>query len=100
LKKLSVKDIVSSIEKWCPTIPNTYKFTSGKLPLMTFAHCPVKTLHGYNDCANCKFINGLTLMGKDKFFIIRQKIHNCYFTLFDCKDVNLNYKYTIEDKRW
>lgn len=55
----------------------------GELPLMTFAHCPYKTLFG-NDCAHCTFKEGLILSReKRRYRVVRTKVHNCYFALFE-----------------
>jgi hypothetical protein len=98
LKDMGVKEFVSSIEKWCPTIPNTYKFVGDRTPLMYFAHCPIKTLYK-NDCSSCKFGGKLKLKGNDDFYISRQKIHNCIFTLYNRKNTKSDYKYKIIDER-
>lgn len=51
------------------------------LPLMTFAHCPFKTLFG-NDCAHCSYKNGLTLTRGGKRYNVRRTIvSRCYFSL-------------------
>ena len=98
LKDMGVKEFVSSIEKWCPTIPNTYKLVGDRTPLMYFAHCPIKTLYK-NDCSSCKFGGKLKLKGNDDFYISRQKIHNCIFTLYNRKNTKSDYKYKIIDER-
>ncbi len=61
---------------------NGYKLVKGNEYLMTFAHCPFKTLFN-NDCKNCTFSKGLHLQGKNghEFLIRRYQISQCYFTL-------------------
>lgn len=56
--------------------------TEETLPLMTFAHCPFKTLFG-NDCSRCTYKNGLTLSRAGKKYSIRRtKLSQCYFSLY------------------
>ena len=99
LKKLGVNEIVSSVEKWCPTISGTYKVVSGKLVLMTFAHCPNKTLQG-NDCSRCSHVGNLTLCDStNKYTIRRIKVHNCYFELVDSVESKSTYYHQIHDLR-
>ncbi len=53
-----------------------------ELPLMTFAHCPYKTVFG-NGCGNCKYKEGMAIWrGTHKYSVRRAKLHNCYFGLF------------------
>lgn len=53
-----------------------------ELPLMTFAHCPYKTLFG-NDCAHCSFKPGLTLKRERHTYSVRRiKASRCYFGLY------------------
>ncbi|MBE7082417.1 MAG: U32 family peptidase [Clostridiales bacterium] len=50
--------------------------------LMTFVHCPIKTIFK-NTCTNCKYCQDITYImdnGK-KFKLNRYKVKNCYFTL-------------------
>lgn len=54
-----------------------------EIPLMTFAHCPYKTLYGC-DCAQCAYKEGLILSReKRRYRVARTKLHNCYFSLFE-----------------
>ncbi|MBE7075165.1 MAG: U32 family peptidase [Clostridiales bacterium] len=50
--------------------------------LMTFVHCPIKTIYN-NDCSNCKYCDGLEyIMQNGKTFVLKRYILNhCYFTL-------------------
>lgn len=61
---------------------NLTAFYSGNFPLMTFAHCPYKTIFG-NTCKNCAFKPNLTYSseGLSTYNINRRKIFNCYFEL-------------------
>ena len=96
---LGVSEFVSSIEKWCPTIKNTYKINHTNHTLMTFAHCPNKTLGG--DCGICNHKNHLSLSGNVGDFKIRRfKLSNCYFELVDgMKSIGKNSDYQIIDLR-
>lgn len=89
LKEMGVDAIIFSKE--ISSQNGFYKFAYGKNSLMTFAHCPFKTLFN-NDCTQCKFNNNLELYGEDgrKYEIHRTVISQCYFTL---------YSKTIQDKR-
>ena len=93
LSKMGVTQMISSIEKWAPTIKGSYKIINGHMPLMTFAHCPYKTLYK-NNCSDCKFKGDIILSGNENYKIKRVKISNCYFELIDC--VNISYKYSNE----
>ena len=65
-----------------PSIESGELCYEDELPLMTFAHCPYKTLFG-NDCAHCTYKEGLMLSReKRKYRVVRTKAHNCYFSLF------------------
>lgn len=66
-----------------PSIESGAAYNKSEIPLMTFAHCPYKTLFK-NDCAHCTYKEGLTLTReKHKYRVVRTKVHNCYFSLFD-----------------
>ncbi|MDE7373326.1 MAG: hypothetical protein K2N18_04605, partial [Clostridia bacterium] len=68
-----------------PSIESGEAHYDGELPLMTFAHCPYKTLFG-NDCAHCTYKEGLILSReKRKYRVVRTKVHNCYFSLFSIR---------------
>ncbi len=52
------------------------------IPLMTFAHCPFKTIHG-NDCGKCTFKPNLTFHQSGKWYkVARHRLAQCYFSLF------------------
>lgn len=91
LNKLGVIECVSSIEKWSQTLTGSYKMSSGNMMLMTFVHCPVKTLYN-NDCKSCKYSGVMKLSSNNNYKIRRIKISDCYFELID--DVNIDYKYS------
>ena len=56
--------------------------TSSELPLMTFAHCPFKTIFA-NDCAKCAYKQGLMLKRERHEYAVRRvKLAKCYFQLF------------------
>lgn len=55
---------------------------SEDIPLMTFAHCPYKTLYG-NDCGKCSFKDDMILQReKHTYRIRRNKLSQCYFALY------------------
>lgn len=64
----------------------------GKFTLMTFCHCPYKTVYG-NDCKSCSFGKALAYVDVDgrKYNINRYRLSQCYFELLnnefvDCID--------------
>ncbi len=61
---------------------NLIWFKNGRFPLMTFAHCPYKTIHG-TTCKDCKHNAELKLKADygEIYQISRTKISNCYFKL-------------------
>lgn len=53
-----------------------------ELPIMTFAHCPFKTLYK-NSCDKCSYKNGLQIIrNSNKYRVRRVKISQCYFELY------------------
>ena len=55
--------------------------TSDELPLMTFAHCPFKTIYN-SDCSKCTFKQGLILKRERHEYAVRRiKLAKCYFEL-------------------
>ncbi len=55
---------------------------SENIPLMTFAHCPFKTIYG-NECSKCSYKPNLTLQRNGKWYkVIRHRLSQCYFSLF------------------
>lgn len=83
LNSLDINKICASIEADYEFI-NNYKLTSlsnGIFPLMTFSHCPYKSVFK-NDCKNCKFNNNLAYQRNSKNYQIKRiKISSCYFYL-------------------
>lgn len=83
LQSMGVGGITGSQEKWCPRVCGTYKMTEGKMVLMTFAHCPYKTLNG-SRCDACKFAGDIVISsGGSSYTIRRYKVHRCYYELVD-----------------
>lgn len=71
-----------------PSIESGAKYDKKEIPLMTFAHCPYKTLFK-NDCAHCTYKDGLMLTReKHKYRVVRTKVHNCYFSLLSKNENN------------
>lgn len=97
--ELGAKEIVASCEKWCPRLDGTYKIV-GNSSLMTFAHCPYKTLYG-NACNECKYNGSLTLSSEvgGQYKIVRNKIDNCYFELIEERSPDINGSAIICDMR-
>lgn len=55
---------------------------ASELPLMTFAHCPFKTIFG-TDCSKCSYRPGLVLKRERHEYTIRRiRISKCYFQLY------------------
>ena len=103
LKNLGVKEVVSSIENWFGGIANTYKMGSGNRVLMTFAHCPNKTLCG-NGCdatkTGCVYSDKLKLVSQSGEYPIRRyMISNCYFELIDDYNYSKTASNSIDDLR-
>jgi len=83
LRRMGVNEMVSSIEKWCPTIKGTYKVSKGRLVLMTLAHCPYKTIAG-STCDKCTFSGDIALEGAGHNFTLRRyRVARCYYELVD-----------------
>lgn len=99
LLALGVKDIVGSQEKWCPRVAGTYKITEGNTVLMTFAHCPYKTLNK-SKCDLCRFGGDITLTGGGASYKIRRyKVHRCYYELLDSARTKGSATHEVHDLR-
>jgi hypothetical protein len=99
LINMNVKSCVSSIEKWCGSVSQTYKMCKGKRVLMTMAHCPTKTINK-NNCDECKFAGDMRLSGeKSQYTIRRYRISKCYFELVDDVIENKESILQIDDLR-
>lgn len=101
LSCLGVKECVASIEKWCNPPVGLFKMCEGKRVLMTFAHCPSKTLTGKDcDCGECGYISNMTLKGDGgEYSIRRYRVKRCYFELVDSRYENKSSQKSIDDKR-
>lgn len=52
------------------------------IPLMTFAHCPYKTMFG-NDCSKCSYKGDMTLQReKHTYKVRRATLSQCYFAMY------------------
>ena len=81
VKDLGVLNFVSSIEGFASDFKYGLSFV-GKPMVMTFCHCPYKTIKGNADCKNCKYDNKLLFKNGEKEFKVRRvKVKNCYFEL-------------------
>ncbi|MDR2047431.1 MAG: U32 family peptidase [Clostridiales bacterium] len=67
--------------------PDAYVFAFGRLPLMSFKHCVKKTFG--LDCGGCDGRERLA-DGKYEYEILRTKIYNCYYTLYNPLLINLS----------
>ncbi|MBR4800592.1 MAG: U32 family peptidase [Clostridia bacterium] len=82
-KELGATAFATSIEyEQDGALPLPRLETNDELPLMTFAHCPFKTIYG-NDCAKCAYKAGLVLKRERHEYAVRRiRLSNCYFQLF------------------
>ena len=83
LNTLNISTICASIEadENFAKQNNLISFESGNFPLMTFAHCPVKT-NKNTTCAKCEYsCNFNYVSNKNTYKITRRKINYCYFEL-------------------
>ena len=55
--------------------------------LMTFVHCPIKTIFG-NNCLNCMFDNIEYKLNNERLMLKRYVVGNCYFNLLKNVDNN------------
>ena len=82
--ELKNEEIISIASKFS----NAYVYSYGHLPLMTFAHCTNN--NGKYNCKNCNNNNSLVLKDKKfNFNVLRTKVNNCYFTLYNCFCTNI-----------
>ncbi len=86
LQKLGAKACVISIEQQKENIKsfeNNFCYALGYAPLMTFAHCPYKTVNG-GSCENCSYDGKLTFFDvkNNAHRIVRRRLTQCYFTLY------------------
>lgn len=84
LRLLGAEKIIVSVElgpgEFCYGA-DIYRFEGGGFPLMSFAHCPFKTLDG-KDCAKCTYRPGLKYTrGKREYRLVRRRLSQCYFEL-------------------
>lgn len=83
LAKMGAVGIFKSIEVAQDiSLRNEFFINDFEIPLMTFAHCPYKTLYK-NKCEKCSCSSNLTLKNRNKLYKIKKiKLDNCYFQLF------------------
>lgn len=56
--------------------------TDKNIPLMTFAHCPYKTMFG-NDCDKCSYKGDMTMQREKHIYKVRRvRVSQCYFALY------------------
>lgn len=91
LDEFNIKCFVKSFEHFASDFDKGLNF-EGKPALMTFCHCPYKTIYQNSLCKDCKFTNSLKLKNdsQEEFKIRRKKIDFCTFELVDTKPI-LNY---------
>ncbi|MCQ2409279.1 MAG: U32 family peptidase [Clostridia bacterium] len=81
LKNLGCTALSKSIEfkEYESVLPEI--IIENELPVMTFAHCPVKTLTGC-DCTKCMYRKGMKLSKNGhKYKVRRVRLDKCYFEL-------------------
>lgn len=63
------------------------RYASSKdIALMTFAHCPYKTIYG-NDCKNCRYKGDISVSREKRSYVIkRTRVAGCYFGLYPACD--------------
>ncbi len=82
LKELGASAVCLSLEAGGDVPSPLPRANGGKMPLMTFAHCPYKTLFD-NDCTKCSYKEGLTLTREKKVYSVRRvRVAQCYFQLW------------------
>ena len=84
LNQFGINQICASVEASDAFVEsqNLIKFISGKFPLMTFAHCPIKTIYK-NSCSDCKYSHDFELknINLGSYKVSRTRISSCYFEL-------------------
>lgn len=75
----------------------TFKSNFDKFDLITFVHCPIKTLHN-NDCGNCKYSKDIMYKMENgkQLYLKRNIIKHCYFFLTNFVDNNSKILYTTK----
>ena len=92
LNTLGVCAVLMSVEQQFDKMQdkqNLFVYSLGFLPLMTFAHCPYKTVFK-NTCNQCKFKQNLcyTDVLNNVYPIRRYTMSQCYFELLHSKLIN------------
>lgn len=90
LQNLGAKICTLSIEQELKNVESEFLlYGFGFATLMTFAHCPFKTLNK-NSCQNCTFDKSLFYsdINQNKFKIRRIKLSQCYFELLNSNAIN------------
>lgn len=64
-------------------------YAYGKLPVMTFAHCPIQNITGC-DCKTCLYKPFYLKDKYGEYYIDRQKSVNCSFTMYNSSCHNLS----------
>ena len=93
---MGVKDVVWSIENDDTHLGIGYE---GCATMMTFAHCPYKTIYG-NTCSSCSYENNLTLCTPtSEYRVNRYTLSQCYFELKNDERCFTNKKIKMTDLR-
>lgn len=67
-------------------------FAFGRLVIMNLTHCPLQ-LNTKCNCTDCKYITDFSYKDKkEKYFVCRKKIDNCYFDVFNPQIVDVRNK--------
>ena len=87
LQNLGIKTFVKSIEHFAEDF-NCGCVYCGTPAVMTFCHCPYKTVFENKDCSHCLYQEGMTYNHQGKTFEIRRtKINKCYFELLSSQPI-------------
>ena len=103
LNKLGIVGEVVSVEQQFDRIEtkqNVFAYTLGFVPLMTFAHCPYKTINE-TTCKTCTYKSGLTykdVLGNE-FLIRRYILSQCYFQILNSSLINA-FSSDFENQCW
>jgi len=83
-------DMVQSYElSQKENLSNTFIYSYGYVPLMTFTHCPIQINTGCT-CANCKYSGDFEYINRDRHYrIVRERINSCYFNLLSPQVIDL-----------
>ena len=90
LKQFGINSFIKSFESFAKDFDKGVSY-QGKPALMTFCHCPYKTVHKNELCKDCKYTGFLTYKddAENEYKIRRTKIEGCVFELISNHKLNL-----------